>query len=259
MWNSPDFYHGITLGAEWYIIHGGMQDWCYNWRNEIDITIEVSETKWPSYSPDGSVLGGQPERDDLLHAAGAHGGEGHGDRRRQRPAAQRLGQCDARSGSRSSPTLTWATTTGCSCPGPTRCASPPTATSRSRSRTSWSRGGPDHGRRGDVPRRGGDGGSDPDGGAADRALQPGAESERGQRRGELCAAAGAARAGRGGGDRRDRSQAPHALPGPRLRTCSPSTCPGTGGRPGRPAGSGLYWIRASDGHAESVRRVVRVR
>ncbi len=48
MWNSTEFEHGITLGSEWYIIHGGMQDWCYQWRNEMDITIEISYTKWPT-------------------------------------------------------------------------------------------------------------------------------------------------------------------------------------------------------------------
>ncbi len=50
MWNSPVFPNGVTIGWEWYIIHGGMQDWCYNWRSDIDITIEVSDTKWPPYS-----------------------------------------------------------------------------------------------------------------------------------------------------------------------------------------------------------------
>lgn len=50
MWNSPYFYHGVTIGWAWYIIHGGMQDWCYNWRSDIDVTIEVSDVKWPSWS-----------------------------------------------------------------------------------------------------------------------------------------------------------------------------------------------------------------
>jgi len=50
MWGSSEFYHGVTLGSDWYVIHGGMQDWCYNWRNEIDITIEVGNTKWPNWS-----------------------------------------------------------------------------------------------------------------------------------------------------------------------------------------------------------------
>ena len=31
MYNSSVFDSGITNGAQWYIIHGGMQDWNYNW------------------------------------------------------------------------------------------------------------------------------------------------------------------------------------------------------------------------------------
>jgi hypothetical protein len=48
MWNSPYFYHGVTHGGEWYVIHGGMQDWSYHWRNELHITMELSDTFWPS-------------------------------------------------------------------------------------------------------------------------------------------------------------------------------------------------------------------
>ena len=29
MWNSSEFYHGITNGATWYAINGGLQDWTY--------------------------------------------------------------------------------------------------------------------------------------------------------------------------------------------------------------------------------------
>jgi hypothetical protein len=50
MWNSPEFPNGVTIGWAWYVIHGGMQDWCYYWRNEINLTIELSNTKWPHYS-----------------------------------------------------------------------------------------------------------------------------------------------------------------------------------------------------------------
>jgi hypothetical protein len=51
MWSNPEFPpHGVVLGSDWYVIHGGMQDWCYNWRNEIDITIEISNTMWPAWS-----------------------------------------------------------------------------------------------------------------------------------------------------------------------------------------------------------------
>jgi carboxypeptidase D len=47
MYNNPQFPGGITIGWEWYVIHGGMQDWSYYWRNEVHVTIEVCNTKWP--------------------------------------------------------------------------------------------------------------------------------------------------------------------------------------------------------------------
>lgn len=47
MWNSGQFYHGVTIGWEWYVIHGGFQDWGYNWRNELHFCIELSNVKWP--------------------------------------------------------------------------------------------------------------------------------------------------------------------------------------------------------------------
>lgn len=50
MWNSTVFTHGVTIGWAWYVVYGGMQDWCYNWRSEIDVTAEISTTKWPSWS-----------------------------------------------------------------------------------------------------------------------------------------------------------------------------------------------------------------
>lgn len=49
MYNNPEFPQGVVIGWEWYIVHGGIQDWCYNWRSDIDVTIEVSNTKRPSY------------------------------------------------------------------------------------------------------------------------------------------------------------------------------------------------------------------
>ena len=49
MWNGW-FYHGITNGADWYVIYGGMQDWNYVWLGDNEVTIEVSNSKWPSYS-----------------------------------------------------------------------------------------------------------------------------------------------------------------------------------------------------------------
>ncbi|MBN1851153.1 MAG: carboxypeptidase regulatory-like domain-containing protein [Pirellulales bacterium] len=48
MWNSPWFHHGITNGADWYAIDGGMQDWSYRYLGDNHVTIELSDIKWPS-------------------------------------------------------------------------------------------------------------------------------------------------------------------------------------------------------------------
>ena len=50
MFNSPSFADGITNGCEWYTIDGGMQDWNYRYYNDMDLTLEISNTKWPAYS-----------------------------------------------------------------------------------------------------------------------------------------------------------------------------------------------------------------
>jgi hypothetical protein len=52
MWNNntAPFVHGIVNGATWYQISGGLQDWSYNWMGDMDITIELGNTKWPSYT-----------------------------------------------------------------------------------------------------------------------------------------------------------------------------------------------------------------
>ncbi len=50
MYASPYFDQGITRGAVWYVIHGGMQDWCYFWKGCNDVTIEISSIKEPSYA-----------------------------------------------------------------------------------------------------------------------------------------------------------------------------------------------------------------
>ncbi len=49
MWSSPVFYHGITNGAAWYSISGGMQDWHYRYMGDNEVTIELSNTKRPPY------------------------------------------------------------------------------------------------------------------------------------------------------------------------------------------------------------------
>lgn len=50
MRNSSEFTNGITNGADWYVVRGGMQDWSCFFYNDLQITLEVSHTKYPSYS-----------------------------------------------------------------------------------------------------------------------------------------------------------------------------------------------------------------
>lgn len=50
MRSSREFAGGITNGADWYVVRGGMQDWSYFWYNDLQITLEISHTKYPSYS-----------------------------------------------------------------------------------------------------------------------------------------------------------------------------------------------------------------
>ncbi len=50
MKSSDEFPGGITNGAAWYVVRGGMQDWSYVWFNDLQITVELSHQKWPSYS-----------------------------------------------------------------------------------------------------------------------------------------------------------------------------------------------------------------
>lgn len=44
-----EFDKGITNGYDWYEVDGGMQDWSYFWHNDLQVTLELSNTKWPSY------------------------------------------------------------------------------------------------------------------------------------------------------------------------------------------------------------------
>jgi subtilisin-like proprotein convertase family protein len=54
MWNNPYPSYadsGVIRGVEWYLIHGGMQDWNYYWMGCNGVTIELSyPDKWPSAS-----------------------------------------------------------------------------------------------------------------------------------------------------------------------------------------------------------------
>ncbi|PUZ62240.1 hypothetical protein GQ55_4G341000 [Panicum hallii var. hallii] len=44
---SKEFEGGITNGALWYPIYGGMQDWNYIHGGCFELTLEISDTKWP--------------------------------------------------------------------------------------------------------------------------------------------------------------------------------------------------------------------
>ncbi len=50
MYGSAVFDQGITNGAEWYAVSGGMQDWNYVNRGDIEVTIELNDIKWPPAS-----------------------------------------------------------------------------------------------------------------------------------------------------------------------------------------------------------------
>lgn len=47
---STTFNNGITNGFTWYEVNGGMQDWSIYYRKDLQITIELSDDKWPAYS-----------------------------------------------------------------------------------------------------------------------------------------------------------------------------------------------------------------
>jgi hypothetical protein len=47
---STSFENGITNGFAWYEVDGGMQDWSIYFHDDTQITIELSDTKWPKYS-----------------------------------------------------------------------------------------------------------------------------------------------------------------------------------------------------------------
>ncbi|KAL0432772.1 UNVERIFIED_CONTAM: Carboxypeptidase SOL1 [Sesamum latifolium] len=47
---SKEFPGGITNGAYWYPIYGGMQDWNYIHCGCFELTLEISDNKWPNAS-----------------------------------------------------------------------------------------------------------------------------------------------------------------------------------------------------------------
>ncbi len=48
--NGGSFQNGITNGADWYAINGGMQDWSFIWYGGHEVLMELSLSKWPSAS-----------------------------------------------------------------------------------------------------------------------------------------------------------------------------------------------------------------
>jgi len=50
MFNSLSFTDGITNGAEWYVIEGGMQDWNYRYLGCNEVTLELNSQFIPAES-----------------------------------------------------------------------------------------------------------------------------------------------------------------------------------------------------------------
>lgn len=51
MWKGnacEKFHDGITNGAAWYVIEGGMQDWSYVYTSDMEVTIEIGCEKYPN-------------------------------------------------------------------------------------------------------------------------------------------------------------------------------------------------------------------
>lgn len=44
---TPAFENGITNGAAWYPLTGGMQDYQYVWYGCMEVTLEISCCKYP--------------------------------------------------------------------------------------------------------------------------------------------------------------------------------------------------------------------
>ncbi len=75
MKNSTLFKDGITNGADWYIVRGGMQDWSYTFFNDLQVTVELSQQKWPDYSMIPGYY--QRNRDSLFkYLSSVHQGAG---------------------------------------------------------------------------------------------------------------------------------------------------------------------------------------
>ncbi len=71
--NAYASYSGYPVinGADWYIVYGSCQDWCYDTRGEIDWTIELSQVKDPPSSKIDSIF--EENRDAMLYLARCSG------------------------------------------------------------------------------------------------------------------------------------------------------------------------------------------
>lgn len=49
-YDSTEYPGGIVNGNAWYEVDGGMQDWSYYYHDDLQVTIELSHTKWPPYA-----------------------------------------------------------------------------------------------------------------------------------------------------------------------------------------------------------------
>ncbi len=75
MRDSRRFAEGVTNGAAWYVLYGGMQDWSYVWHNDLQVTVELSDSKWPNYAQIPAFY--QRNRESMLAFAQAvHQGAG---------------------------------------------------------------------------------------------------------------------------------------------------------------------------------------
>lgn len=75
MFRSREFNSGITNGADWYVVRGGMQDWSYVFYNDLQVTVELSDAKWPRYS---KIPGYYKDNKDsiMVYAEAIHQGAG---------------------------------------------------------------------------------------------------------------------------------------------------------------------------------------
>ena len=65
MRSSREFAGGITNGADWYVVKGGMQDWSSFFYNDLQVTVELSHAKWPRYDDIPGFY--QSNRDSMIY------------------------------------------------------------------------------------------------------------------------------------------------------------------------------------------------